>query len=171
MNLRAVFASLLGAPLVVLGLGAFGTVGLIVLIAVVLNVGATQLYRGFEYASPDRRYVASFFGLGGGGAAGWSRAYVSIRRANSPFDSNSYVIETGHVYEVCLRWLNPTALQVEFPQDADVHAAKEEIPLDATVRVTYVRRPSRRGSLLSQCSGRQGRLGGVDKPWDQPAEP
>jgi hypothetical protein len=70
-------------------------------------------------------------------------------------------------YEVCMRWLSPTYLLVQYPDTALVVKATELIEGAHPVTIRYEAVPSRDGLIADHsCGGRSGKLGGVDKEWD-----
>ena len=123
--------------------------------------------RGFHYRSPDGQHVASFFGVGGGGAAGWADERVSVRPVDSNFDESQYVFAMEYGYEVCLRWLGPNRLVIEYPAGATVRKAEETVELRDRIHLEYESRVSAHGVFHEPgCDGRGGKLGGAHKPWD-----
>ena len=131
------------------------------LVAITLIQCGGDLYRGFQHSSPSGHLVASFFGLGGGGAAGWAQQYVSVRRSGERFDSDSFVVEFTQAYEMCLDWPSDEELHIIYPKQASVLLS---IP-SSLVRVTLLPAHSA-GALRSEdCPGRLGALGPASRDW------
>jgi hypothetical protein len=141
--------------------------GLLLAAAIGLRPG-TQLFRGFQYPSPDGKYIASFYAIGGGGAAGSLFEYVSIRRPESPLDNGTTVLQMSYASDVCLQWVDSRHLVVKYPSDAQAVSTKDTVNLDDEIHVSFQPEPSSDGEFLRDtCPGRSGRLEGVDKPWDR----
>ena len=124
-----------------------------------------EFYPGFRVPSPDGTLVASFYGLGGGGAAGWAYQYVSIQPVDEPFAFEPSALQLSHGYEVCLHWSGPHKLTVTYRKDAEVHIRRDHVLLNQAVAVTYKVSPSSYGKLTRACEGKRGVVGGVSDRW------
>jgi hypothetical protein len=156
----------------------FTTAGGSALAAVVLGLLITgnsrdsDLYPGLRLESPSGEYVAEFFGLGGGGAAGWANQNVRVAETGADFDTTSQVVfQSRYGYQVCLRWLNDAGLLVQYPEEAEIEKQLSKIDIGnpaKSVYVEYERRPSRYGKLVdADCSGALATVGGVHGQWVQ----
>jgi len=129
-----------------------------------------ELYAGLRLESPSGEYVAEFFGLGGGGAAGWANQNLRIAEAGAEFDTASQVVfKTRHGYQVCLRWLNDVGVLVEYPDEAEIVQQFERIEVGSPAKAVYIEyeaRPSNYGKLTDpDCSGTLTTIGAVDDQW------
>jgi hypothetical protein len=150
----------------VVSVKTMGVLAGMLLLAVAIGMrGGTQVFPGFRQLSPDGKYVASFYGLGGGGAAGWLFEYVSISPADGPSGSEVTVLEMNRGYEACLYWRDARHLVVTFPSSAEVLQAKTTISLDEKIYVSYESEPDSDGEFGTEtCRGQIGRLRAVNKP-------
>jgi hypothetical protein len=117
--------------------------------------GSEELYPGGELPSPDGQLVASFFALGGGGAAGWLFEYVSIRPSSEPPDAGlrEVVLQMNYGYEVCLNWRSNQHLEVSVPEGAGIHQQKTSLTLSRPITVSFFTVPAASGSIEGPCSG------------------
>ena len=156
----------------------FTTAGGSALAAVVLglliagNSREVDLYPGLRLQSPSGEYVAEFFGLGGGGAAGWANQNVRVAEAGADFDTTSQVVfQSRRGYQVCLRWLNDAGLLIQYPQEAVIERQLREIQIGNPAKLVYVEyetRPSKYGKFVdADCSGTMATLGSVHAQWVQ----
>ena len=100
-----VFAGVAGATIAALALG----------LLIGGDSGQEDLYPGLRLESPSGEYIAEFFGVGGGGAAGWANQNLRVVEVGTPFEIDSdLVFAARYGYQVCLRWLelNPDSLFV-----------------------------------------------------------
>ena len=139
----------------------------LVFTAIVLSGACSDdLHRGVQYPSPTGRYLATFFGLSGGGAAGWAYSRVSVRSAQQPFDRESHILEMRHGYEVCLIWESDTKLVVEYPSEAVVMSSDRVVQLDDALAISYCSRESKYGTFVDDgCAGCLAKDGAVGEPW------
>lgn len=153
----------------VAGPKTLSVVGTAIGLAVAIGLYSSgELFPGFHLASPDTRYVASFYGRGGGGAAGWLFEYVSINSAGEPFEKGSTVLQMNRGYEACLYWREPRHLVVRVPSSAEIVETKTRVNLGEEIQVSFEAEPSSDVDFVSQtCPGRIGRIRGVDQPWDE----
>lgn len=129
-----------------------------------------ELYPGLRLESPNGEYVAEFFGLGGGGAAGWANQNLRIAEAGAEFKPGSQVVfKTRYGYQVCLRWLNDGGLLVEYPDEAEIVEKLDRIEIGSPPKPVYIEyepQPSSYGKLTNpNCSGALATIGGVDDQW------
>lgn len=125
-----------------------------------------EIYPGLKLLSPNKEYVVSFFGSGGGGAAGWSYQYVAVARAADAFDPSSYVLRMRRGYQVCLRWVRDGAVLVQYPGEAVVEERQETADLDGRVDIEFEPVSSEGGMLKSDCTGEIATLHAADGTWD-----
>ena len=72
-------------------------------------------------SSPDKKMVATFYELSGGGAAGWVLLRVNLRAAETPFsEDENIVFEIRHGYQVNLSWKNDKYLKIEYPETGEI---------------------------------------------------
>jgi hypothetical protein len=65
--------------------------------------------------SPDGAYIADWYTLSGGGAAGASSDTVSLRHANEPFVlKKDWVCGAIDAHDVSLKWISTRELEVTF---------------------------------------------------------
>lgn len=128
--------------------------------------GEDELYPGTKIFSPDHQYVAAFFGIGGGGAAGWLYQYVAVSKASAEFDPSRYVLRMRRGYEVCLRWARDRALVVGYPEEAVIEEKRERTDADDGVEVEYEALPSQHGMLAAGCVGEVARLRSAGAAWE-----
>lgn len=151
-----------------------GAYSRVVLISVALTTGmacSDSLHLGAEAPSPSGRYIASFFGISGGGAVGWARQYVGIRQADNAFDRRDHVLEMTRGYEVCLMWQSDTKLIVEYPEESELLSFEHDLVLDQQLKVEYQSRPSSGGKLREPaCAGCLAQIGAANSPWSPCAE-
>ena len=132
-----------------------------ILLALAFATGCSDAYPGANLESPDRRYVATFYGRGGGGAAGWSEQYLSVRKSDSEFAhvEANVVRALSQTYELCVERTGPTRLRVVRPTPTSY----EELPYRAKafpeVDVEFVSELSNDGMLREPCAGRLMELG------------
>ena len=68
--------------------------------------------------SPQGEWIADWYQLSGGGAAGWSADYVRVRRMTDNFSvSSDYVFSIISGDQLELRWTSETELHIEYPDD------------------------------------------------------
>jgi hypothetical protein len=125
-----------------------------------------ELYRGSRYQSPDGRYVASFYGIGGGGAAGWTVEHVSVGPVGSALEDSVSVLELNGAYEACIYWNSNNHLSIEFPDDADVIGSIDTVNVSRAIHITLRAVTGDEGLIVNRsCSGRIGKIRGVADPW------
>jgi hypothetical protein len=86
--------------------------------------------------SPDRRYIATYSWISGGGAAGFSYFLVSVSKVGMPVQKNDWVVHFRRASGVQLRWKSNKELQVIYAANATDIRQKPPNSLD--VRVTLV---------------------------------
>lgn len=96
--------------------------------------------------SPDNRYVAAFYSISGGGAAGWVSMRVNLRKPADAFKINEYVFEMTRGYEGELSWKSASHLVVTYPAEAIVKQQEEKWK-DLTI--SYERKPSKGGMFVT----------------------
>jgi len=105
----------------------------ILLVLLAAGCGGSHIPGG-DVEPPGGAHVATFFGRSGGGAAGWSAQYVSVRRAADAFNPDvGWVFELSHVGEVCLAWADAKTLELTIPSTGEVRlelAAVDGISVD-----------------------------------------
>lgn len=130
------------------------------------GVPEEEIYPGMRLSSPNGAYVVSFFGTGGGGAAGWSNQHVGVALASDPFDPDRRVLTMRRGYEVCLRWVRDDALLVQYPDGATIELKQGTGDLSSRVDIEFEAVDSEGGWLRSDCTGTIAELHGVDGAWD-----
>jgi len=125
-----------------------------------------EMYPGLTLLSPNGEYVVSFFGTGGGGAAGWSYQYVAVARATDAFDPSSYVLRMRRGYQVCLRWVRDGALLVQYPDEAVIESRQEIVELGGRVDIEFEPVKSEGGLLKADCNGEIATLHAAGANWD-----
>ena len=80
--------------------------------------GADETKVLFSCASPDGKLVANFVRISGGGAAGYQKLYVNI--LESQFNAESQVFEMAHTYDLRLRWITNSHLEIGYPAQASI---------------------------------------------------
>ena len=78
-----------------------------------LATGCVERTLLFECESPDRAYVAVYYLVSGGGAAGVNEYYLSIHSRNS---RKKWKVLHMKLYGVRLTWVTSTQLRVEYRQ-------------------------------------------------------
>lgn len=128
--------------------------------------GEGEIYPGMKLFSPDREYVAVFFGMGGGGAVGWLDQYVAVSKATDEFDPSRYLLRMRRGSQVCLRWARDRALIVGYPAEAVIEEKSDRTEAIDGVDVEYEPLPSQNGMLAGDCAGEVASLRGVGKDWE-----
>ena len=103
-----------------------------------------------ECHSPDGSVVAVFYTIGGGGAAGYLDEFVSVYAATDSLRPRDSVFGMNHGYEACLHWLEPSHLQIIYPEGVTVHWSKEAITLEPSgvVQLSYATAPADDGVFV-----------------------
>lgn len=132
-------------------------------------VGGWDLYPGTVLRSPSGRYVSQFYGLGGGGAAGWYFNYLQITEADRAFEPRTNVVFVTSNGDLCVRWVTDTELYVEYPSDVAVIDEDKRTQLiigKAVVRIAYAARRSKEGQFVDPgCDGALMHTDRVDSSW------
>jgi len=97
--------------------------------------------------SPDDKYLASFYSMSGGGAAGWVALRVNLRRTGDAFYTSDYVFEMNHGYQCELNWKGNAQLLVTYPAEAGVR--KQDSQWNE-VTISYETKPSRGGMFIDK---------------------
>ena len=155
--------------LLVLG-GALIVAAIVLVFLGVGNLRNPMLFPGVRLHSPNGKYVGEFYGLGGGGAAGWTFSYLQIVKSGSKFVPRSNVVFVmAKGYEMCLRWLNDRKMLVQYPEGAIIEKKREQVEVGASgdsVQIHYTPRRSNHGKFVdTACSGTLSSLGGTDASW------
>lgn len=88
-----------------------------------------------EIESPDGRYVATFYTISGGGAAGYVVERLKIMPRSQVFKADEdYVFEMRHAYKLDLEWRDDDFLIVTYPTDADVH---RKLTSKGNIKISY----------------------------------
>jgi hypothetical protein len=126
-------------------------------VALLLIVGCSGddiFVPGGEVSSPDGGLIATFYGLAGGGAAGWASEFVTLRQARTPFDqSQTRALWMGRTYEVCIHWDSNDQLTILIPAGAIIHEQNSPLTVGRPIVVSVVELPGRRGQLREACPG------------------
>lgn len=77
--------------------------------------------------SPDGTANATFYRVHGGGAAGWAFFRVSVRGSAEALRPDTYQFAMRHGYDVRLTWRSPSALLIEYPDQAAVDLQQEQV--------------------------------------------
>ena len=98
-------------------------------------------------SSPSGKYIARFYRVYGGGAAGYQFLRIDVRSRDEVFRyDDSHVFHMRHGYEVELKWTDDTHLVVGYPAKADVD--KQET-MKGDVSIEYRPRSDLSGVLLA----------------------
>lgn len=124
-------------------------------------------YPGAHLLSPDGQHVAIFYGLGGGGAAGWLEEFFSVRMSDSPFghDKANIVRAFSHTYELCVKWESATRIRVVYPAMNNLNEAPYRAEASPEILVDFVFEQSSDGLLRNPCVGTLVRPGRPDSEW------
>jgi hypothetical protein len=88
--------------------------------------------------SPNQAYIATSYGMSGGGAAGWCYVYLNVRKQNEQFNPDSNIIfQTRCNVEPQLVWKDERNLSIAYPRDATVYKQEKTWGNDASVRISY----------------------------------
>ena len=119
-------------------------VGVLVLIS---TVACDEVRIKTTSQSPDDKYLASFYSMSGGGAAGWVVLRVNLRRTNDVFYTSDYVFEMNHGYQCELTWKGNAHLIVTYPAEANL---KKQGYKWNEVTISYEMKPSKGGMFLDK---------------------
>ena len=99
----------------------------LVLLALTASIGCGDRIRVWQTrVSPDHAYVARFYSLSGGGAAGYDFGRVDVRPRSVPFDSltEDFIFEaTGG--QIAIHWEGLRKLVVEHEPKTNVYRRRE----------------------------------------------
>jgi len=128
---------------------------------------ASDIYPGAHLLSPDGLHVATFYGLGGGGAAGWLEEYFSVRQSDSPFghEEANVVRAFSHTYELCVRWESATRIRVVYPAMNYSNEPPYRAEAFPEILVEFVFEQSSDGLLRNPCVGTLVKLGPPASEW------
>ena len=87
-----------------------------------------------ECPSPNGEFMAVYWWQGGGGAAGWAEAFVTILPRGTPVDaverwSRPAVFNFRHAHTLRIKWLTDNALLIEYPDSAEIVYARSRGPV------------------------------------------
>jgi hypothetical protein len=89
--------------------------------------------------SPDKEYIATFYNVSGGGAAGYAYMLVNLRRNDKPFNPKEGVIfQMTGVYQISLRWDDNEHLTVRHSKPAAIYLQEKEWGNERKIRISYV---------------------------------
>ena len=89
------------------------------MLASLLNLGCDKRRETvLECGSPDSAYTARYYIEFGGGAAGWSYEYVSVRRNDN--NAERVVLKLKGSQDVSFRWVSNLWLEIAYPDNARV---------------------------------------------------
>lgn len=90
-------------------------------------------------ASPDNEYVATFYNVSGGGAAGYVYMLVNLRRRSEPFDpKEGIIVQMTRSYEVNLKWDDNEHLTVGHSKEATMYLQVKEWGTKRKIQIRYV---------------------------------
>ena len=135
----------------------------VILLALSLTA-CSETRRVFDCASPNGQLIATFYTIGGGGAAGSLDEYVSVRPSTSKFDENDWVFTLTHGYDVRLSWTGPQSLEIGYPDSARTSISPTK---RADVAINVVPLPSNGGSLADSLKGCIRRAAAPGRPNDR----
>jgi hypothetical protein len=109
-----------------------------------------------ECPSPSGRLVAVFWGREGGGTLGWAESFVTILHSGTPVQSvertsRGRVFNFRHAFDLRLIWKTDDALQIEYPDSADVEYAVSTNPLPG-LSISYRSAPAKYGGVFPEGS-------------------
>jgi hypothetical protein len=141
-----------------------------VVLALVLSSGACScslkewVFPGAHLPSPDGKLVASFYALGGGGAAGYMFEYVDVHTVGEAQRHWIQALELSGVTEVRLHWRTVRELEITYPSDplVTVQRSRAELSINGGIKIRISSAPGRSGRFLGAGGG--GCLASIDSP-------
>jgi len=137
-----------GVLTVVLVLGVLWGFGLIFNNILDFGGGGSDYHVNDTSSSPDRKYVATIYGVSGGGAAGWCGIRVTVNPASEPFSIEREKTEGKYVVfnascstEVKTKWETDRTLVVTYKslnKDFGISVYKKPTDWDREVSIKYV---------------------------------
>ena len=114
-----------------IGLGLIVAVGVpFCLFSYLIGPDKYDVYIGREAVSPDKKKVAAFYTISGGGAAGYVLTRLQIRPQNQKFsadkNTNDFVFELRHGSDLDLQWQGNNRLKVVYESGADTYRQMNE---------------------------------------------
>lgn len=94
----------------------------------------------FECPSPDKQFIATFYAMSGGGAAGWQYQYVNVRRTGATFRDAPWLAQLKNARDLRLSWLDASHLRVEYPDDARLDRRLASYKDGRSIALEYVAR-------------------------------
>lgn len=125
-----------------------------------------KLYPGVHVPSPNRKLVATFYAVGGGGAAGYMDVFVEIHRSGEQRKAWREVLRLSGVHQVCLVWPSDHELSVTYPEGGFVMSSLGSLEIEGGIKVSVSRGPGGQGFLLDRsCRGCLATLDNVSWSW------
>ena len=91
--------------------------------------------------SPDQQFIATSYGVMGGGAAGWCYAYIGIRKRDEQFDPDRESVFqmscSQRSNELEITWEGEGQLRVIYPSDADVYKQERLWDRGRSIEIAY----------------------------------
>ena len=109
-------------------------------VLVINGCGADEITVERQVPSPSGSYIASFYVIAGGGAAGYVLLRVNVRKGTEPFKPyKGDIFEMRHAYEAGLTWPDDQHLVIVYPNVADIY--KKE-PKAGDISISYTPKPT-----------------------------
>jgi hypothetical protein len=125
-----------------------------------------RLFPGVHIPSPNKKLVASFYALGGGGAAGYLDEFVEIHRPGEQRKAWKEVLQLSGAEQVCIVWPSDHELSITYPEDGLVVSSLGALEMEGGIKVSVRRGQGARGILLDRdCGGCLATLDNVTWSW------
>jgi hypothetical protein len=107
----------------------------------------------FECPSPNKRFIASFYTMSGGGAAGWMYQYINVRPAGRALRDAQWRAKLKNARDLRLTWLDASRLRVEYPDSARLDDKRTSYGEDKAIAIDYVAQPKGAGGFADGTGG------------------
>ncbi len=89
--------------------------------------------------SPDKEYIATFYNVSGGGAAGYVYMFVNLRRNSEPFDpKKGIIVQMTRCYEIHMKWDDNEHLTVSRSKNATTYLQLSEWGTERKIHIRYI---------------------------------